>query len=415
MNIRFFAPEGQCRAREELERILRFGEDQLAVACAFVSSAGVSILKPYARRLGGSDSFLVVSGDPPTDLEALADLHALYPGTVFVHFGASLPREIKVGFPLMHSKVFYARRGDQCLLWVGSHNLTASATQAINYEAAVILEGVSSEPPFVDALRHLMDCRNSAIPYDPIMAGRNKGSSSRHTLVIYAETSETNIPLDFHVHLRLPDPSLDDILGPPADVVLYLFPFGALSSETAMQKDAAPYYGVLTALNFTEQHPNTPGIPAEWQLADFVIDLRSDGIPEFRKACPAERTVTTQSVFGIMRQAPQFSLSSALWLESSPTEKLARIPSETKTIQLDEDMKPFFYRDSLSADGVLYQPIGHVKRRAEVAYDAIRGHNWNDLGARLQRESDRTYELVEGRRAPRGRQRRLIFRAKYRV
>ena len=43
----------------------------------------------------------------------------------------------------MHSKVFFARAGEQCRLWTGSHNLTASAMQGVNCEAAVLVEGDS--------------------------------------------------------------------------------------------------------------------------------------------------------------------------------------------------------------------------------------------------------------------------------
>jgi hypothetical protein len=41
----------------------------------------------------------------------------------------------------MHSKVFFAKNGQRCQLWAGSHNLTASASQGVNCEAAVLLDG----------------------------------------------------------------------------------------------------------------------------------------------------------------------------------------------------------------------------------------------------------------------------------
>src|SRR5205823_9447747 len=50
----------------------------------------------------------------------------------------------------------------QCWLWTGSHNLTASASQGVNCEAAVVLEGSIEEQPFRDAMSHLERCKQES-------------------------------------------------------------------------------------------------------------------------------------------------------------------------------------------------------------------------------------------------------------
>ena len=120
---------------------------QVAIACAFLTGGGAVFLKKHAARLRLSGSFLVVAWEPPTTLflDALEELHSLFPGNLYVHLGAQTPVEKHVGRGLMHSKLFFARAGGQCWLWTGSHNLTASATQGVNREAAIVLEGSIDE------------------------------------------------------------------------------------------------------------------------------------------------------------------------------------------------------------------------------------------------------------------------------
>ncbi|MDB5388030.1 MAG: hypothetical protein JWM11_3676, partial [Planctomycetaceae bacterium] len=128
----------------------------------------------------------------------------------------------------MHSKVFYARSGRECWLWTGSHNLTGLATQGGNCEASVILNGTVDEQPFVDALQHLVACKNESKPYDPDEPSPNV-TKRADVVVIHAETdSVPTDPLPWHVHLCLETSDFDELLGPPADVRLFLYPRGAL-------------------------------------------------------------------------------------------------------------------------------------------------------------------------------------------
>ena len=74
MNVEFFAADPDHKARERLDELLTRGVDQLAIACAFCTGAGVELLKRHAQRLKTPGSFVVVSGEPPTDGAALAEL-----------------------------------------------------------------------------------------------------------------------------------------------------------------------------------------------------------------------------------------------------------------------------------------------------------------------------------------------------
>ena len=190
MQVNFSWDNPQAKARNEIDKILNKGTDQIAIACAFCTAAGVELLKHHAPRLRQNDSFLVVSAELPTDLKSLEELHEAAPGHIFVHYSPDLPYENNVGRSLMHSKVFYSRTGDKCWLWTGSHNLTASATQGVNFEAAIRLEGHFTEAPFVEALRHLEKCKKNSIPYSPGMVNTGIPSHSEAPLIIHAEADE---------------------------------------------------------------------------------------------------------------------------------------------------------------------------------------------------------------------------------
>src|SRR5262245_52821077 len=109
MNVEFFADDARRKARPRLDEVLSHGVDQLAIACAFCTGAGIELLRPHASRLRNADSFVVIAAALPTDYVGLAELYREIPGNLFIHWGAMLPREKRAGAALMHSKVFYAR------------------------------------------------------------------------------------------------------------------------------------------------------------------------------------------------------------------------------------------------------------------------------------------------------------------
>ena len=95
MGVEFFSPEGRSEALKKLEEsISKNAKTRLAIVSAFCTKAGVNILLPHANLLDREDSFLVVSSEKPTDLEALEELHTRAQDSIYVHMGASSPEEI---------------------------------------------------------------------------------------------------------------------------------------------------------------------------------------------------------------------------------------------------------------------------------------------------------------------------------
>jgi hypothetical protein len=200
MNVRFIAPNPREPARPLLDDILNQGTDQIAVVCPFLTPGGVEVLRRHAQRLQLSQSFVVIAWQEPTSLDALNELHQLIPGNLYLHLGVKTPVERGVGPGLMHSKIFFARNGQRCWLWTGSHNLTASAALGVNREAAVVLEGAADERPFQDALDHINRCKQEAVLFDPRDPPPPIGGEQ--TLVIHAESNVSLKSCPWFVHLR---------------------------------------------------------------------------------------------------------------------------------------------------------------------------------------------------------------------
>ena len=348
MKVKFNAANPRQKARPLIDEVLGHGVDQVAIACAFLTGGGAAILKKHPSRLKLPDSFLVVAWEPPTTLflDALEELHGLFPGNLYVHLGAQTPVETKVGRGLMHSKVFFARAGDQCWLWAGSHNMTASAMQGVNREAAIVLEGSIGEPAFKDALSHLETCRQEAIVYDPYHPPPTP--PSQQTLVIHAECHVALKPSPWFVHLMSTTTAYDGIMGPPASVWLYVYSPGALASRSPRPTAMAAYSGTLTALNFTEHHPQR-GIAADWQSADYVID-QNRGV--FHLTAPKPHTTaSTQCIFRVEKEENP----STVWLRKSPTPKLKLIIGDTWDSELDPEFREFFTPRSLKGGGLVHR------------------------------------------------------------
>ena len=198
-------------SRPTSRRVLAAGTDQLAIACAFITDGGVEALRPHAQRLRLPRSYIVIAWEPPTTPEVVNRLHDLCPGNVYVHLGVRTPYEVRLGRALMHSKVFLASGGNGCLLWTGSHNLTASAMVGANCEAAIVLQGFADEAPFQAAREHLERCRQEAIRYDPLNPPDPPGGGTA-TLIIHAEAHvEPKVPRWF-VHFRPASTAYDTLI-----------------------------------------------------------------------------------------------------------------------------------------------------------------------------------------------------------
>jgi hypothetical protein len=412
MNVEFIADDPRQRARERLDQVLSAGADELAVACAFCTGAGVEILKRHAARLQNGDSFVVISAAPPTDHVALSGLHNLVPGRVFVHWGALSPDEIKIGTPLMHSKVFYSRAGKDCWLWTGSHNLTANATQGMNCEAALLIQGRPDEKPFVDALKHLHACRAEARVYDPeaVPPGRTEQAE---VIWIHAEAEVKPAgPLPWHVHLCLESADFDELLSPPADVRLFLYPVGSLLGSWQRAVPIAAYGGSLTGLNLTVINPRVKGAgtTAEWREANFSI-TEERGVLVFAGPRPPGPRVTTQAVFSLDRES---SVDESLFSERPRVESV-EVAGGTSLRRVDHDVRRFYHKSSVQGDMLLYVPIIERHRVIRVSAQELRPRDYERLRLELAAGSHLPIEPIEPSERRRKKLHPFIVRAKYRL
>jgi hypothetical protein len=405
MNVRFIAPDPRQRARPILDAVLAAGTEQIAIACAFLTSGGVELLKRHANRLRLAPSFVVVAWEPPTILETLNELYALIPGKVYVHLGSLTPVERGVGAGLMHSKVFFAKAGNQCQLWTGSHNLTASAMQGVNREAAVLIEGTFNEPVFADALAHLNQCRAEAMLFDPL--NPPPPQTTEQTLVIHAECHTALKTMPWYVHLRPENTDYDKAMRPPAAVCLYLYDPGSLHLGRSRPTPTAVYSGTLTALNFTEHHPQYRGISADWSAANYVIEI-NHGIPCLMESRP-HSTTPSQGVFRVEANENR----NTVWLTESPEPKLERVVGARNVSEIDPEYRKFFTKSSLEGRGLVHQEYRSLKTTVRVPRKEVGNVESLDLQAKLGM-SDRT-ELLIDETMDQEDKFAFIYRAKYRA
>ena len=404
MNVRFIAADPRNRARPDLDAVLAYGTNQLAVACAFLTPGGVETLKRHAARLQLPDSFVVVAWDTPTSLDALNELHAFIPGKLYVHLGSLTPVERGVGPGLMHSKVFLARAGEQCRLWTGSHNLTASAMQGVNCEAAVLVEGTCDESVFTDALAHLNQCRAEAMLFDPL--NPPPPLLSEQTLVIHAECHTVLKPHPWFVHMRPDNTDYDKAMRPPAAVWIYLYNPGTLRLGTRRPPAVAAYSGTITALNFTERHPRHRGISADWS-ADYVIELIG-GVPRLTE--PTQHSLTpSQGVFRVDAK----ETTDTVWLTESPRPTLERVVGEQRVSQVDPEFRKFFTKRSLMGSQLLHQQYRSVKTVVRIPRKEVGSVDPADIRSRL--DTPANAEIVIDEEFEAEDKFTFIYRAKYRA
>jgi hypothetical protein len=405
MNVKFIAPNPRRRAKPTLDTVLSAGTEQLAIACAFLTPGGVELLRPHANRLRLDPSFIVVAWEPPTSLESLNELYSLAPGKVHVHLGSLTPVERGLGPGLMHSKVFFAKGGQGCRLWAGSHNLTASACQGVNCEAAILLEGTFDESPFIDALAHLNQCRAEAMPFDPL--NPPPSPTPEQTLVIHGERHASLKPLPWYIHLRPATTDYDKAMRPPAAVWLYLYDPGSLHAGRTRPKATGAWSGTLTALNFTEHHPKHRGISADWRGTDYVIELRN-GIPCLTEPKPHTKT-PSQGVFRLDTvQTPE-----TVWLTETPKPQLERVVGRTRVSEVDPEFRRFFTSQSLAKGGLLHQEYRSIRTVTRLPRKEVGGTEPQQLIDRL--DLPETAELMIDENLEEKDIFAFIYRAKYRA
>jgi hypothetical protein len=412
MDVEFFSDDPSTKARPRLEDLLSRGVDQLAIACAFCTAAGVQILLAHANELSHGNSFVVVAAAPPTDYAALSGLHGLIAGHLFVHWGMLSPVEKKAGAALMHSKVFYARRHDECWLWTGSHNLTGNATQAGNCEAAVLLHGKADEKPFVDALRHLEICRDQAALYDPDTPPPN-GTERTDIIVIHAEADA--IPehaLPWHVQLGLNTAQFDELLRLPAEVRLFLYPKNSLLGGWQNVTPIAGYSGSLTGQNLTDRNPRArlAGTPAEWRAAGFGI-IEDAGVLAFGRDKPPGISVMTQAMINI----DQLSDTNETLFSEAPKVEAKMLPGEQTLVPVDPDMRDFFRKRSVEGQTLIRLPVKERHLVIKVSAQDYRPTDKQKIQKYIAPERHLPVEIVEMPEQRLEKRHPFIVRAKYRL
>jgi hypothetical protein len=409
MNVQFIASDPRLRARPMLDAVLAAGAEQIAIACAFLTPGGTELLKRHAQRLRLSPSFVVLSWDWPTSLEALNELHGVIPGKVYVHLGSLTPVERvprKTGLAaLMHSKVFFARNRRHCWLWTGSHNLTATATQGANCEAAVLVDGAIEEPFFKDALDHLNRCKLEAILFDPL--NPPPPQSTEPTLVIHAECRTNLKSAPWFVHLRPTTTRYDDAMRPPAGVCLHLYDQGCLHRGRPRPIAKASYSGTLTALNFTETHPQYHGITGDWRGADYVIEM-DDGIPCLTQP---RANIDTPSQ-GIFRVEAQEKLET-VWLTESPVPTLERVVGPTRVSEIDPEFIKFFTASSVKKGKLFHQEYRRLRLKTRLPRKEVGSLKQLELSERLSLPRSTEVEIDE--KLESSDEFAFIYRAKYRA
>lgn len=406
MEVEFVSADPQERAITLLNDVLKQGVDQICIACAFLTNGGAKFLERHVERLRLPESFLVVAWGAPTDEDALERLHNLAPGHVYYHLGSQLPYENGVGPGLMHSKVFFARAGRRCWLWTGSHNLTASALQGVNREAAILLTGTVDEQPFQSALEHLRKCKEEAMVFDP--ANPPPLLYSEQTLVIHAESATTLKPLPWHVHLRPPTTAYDKEMRPPGAVWLYLHAKDTLSTHGSRPTADAAYSGTLTALNFTEHHPQR-GIPADWDGADYVIEQQR-GIFQLIEQDEATARTPSQAVFRI----DAIEDPKTVWVSENPNPRRERKPGPTRLSLADQDFLQFFSSKSVREGKLVHQDYETIQEVIRVRRSEVGNLEEIDLLPRLS-YSIRVPSLDISEMSRGDEKSMFIYRAKFRL
>jgi hypothetical protein len=287
----------------------------------------------------------------------------------------------------MHSKVYFARREQQCWLWTGSHNLTASAVLGVNCEAAVVMNGGFDEPLFQDALTHLNRCKSEAILFDP--NNPPPPPTGEQTLIIHAECDVAIKPSPWFVHLRAATTDYDRAMRPPAPVWLYLYSPGTLRVGQPRPPAIAAYSGRLTALNFTEYHPREQGIPADWNNADYVIE-QANRIFHLSKPTPQTRT-PTQGVFRVETQEDPMTV----WLSRDPSPRLEPIVGETWLTEIEPEYRQFFTRQSLEGARLVHRKYRDLKPVYGVARKEIGSLPEAELVERMALPPDARFDVRE--------------------
>jgi len=256
LQVTFVDGNPKHRARAGLESVLKHGTKRLRIACCFATTAGLKILKRYLPLLGREGSFAVFSSEYPTDLKTLGQWMDQHPGHIFVHYGKHFHRaESSNTRELMHSKLFYADDGETAKVWCGSHNLTGSALQGRNIEAANVIEGPVHDPYFKAVLAHLEGCRQRA--HEEIREQPAGTAAAGYVLELevddiegFLQKAQAGKFIQFYPF----NDKKQDRLTPGLKFYIHLHPPGALRKGKRIPPPIARVEALTTGTNLTPRH-----------------------------------------------------------------------------------------------------------------------------------------------------------------
>jgi hypothetical protein len=377
MTLKFVSTDQSMQAQHKFRKLLDQSVRGVQMAFAYFTKAGCALLQKHQSILKHDHSFLVISVDWPTDLDAVAEFASCYPGKVFLHLGWVAPSEKKVGPALMHSKLALGQSTDTWRLWVGSQNLTARAMVSGNTEAALVYEAVVMDQPILDAQEHLRRCRDGAEMFDSARLVEYKHIQKNKAfgvgipgklLVLYAEEVTPIAQFPAVVHVRIPNEDYDDLTQTGTEAHLIVVPPGTLRTGVTLPAGAKRYTGFVVEDNRTEFHgvrgsastmPHathwlemgpipklvTPNSVVSRPLTQAAIKI--DQRPELQQPAPADEFLYSVTATRVKVEA------------AATPERLSR------RRVADEFLK--FYSPSSKADGeLLFAPREHLTEAGQV-------------------------------------------------
>jgi hypothetical protein len=283
LNINFFSPNCEDEALTRVDAIMAHGKARLMMAVCYVTAYGVTeLLDRHSDLLMKEGSFIVVGDSPPTDARALNILAEIHPnGYVHVRYYKAKASGYECDSPrmtgLMHDKLIYADDGITAKVWNGSHNFTKAALNAINIEAATIIEGPVDDPFFEDVRKHLMTINDLSIE-GPIP----EPDIDEGTPLIYLEASATDKVLaqlregKINVAAHFLHANYDELCNPP-DVVdpqvrLLIYRPSQLTKDGPTARPIATFRCSIFQQGYTKYHENHYGDTIDVPDVKFDIE-----------------------------------------------------------------------------------------------------------------------------------------------
>lgn len=306
---KFFSPGCDDEALTRVDAVMNHGECRLMMAVCYVTAYGVTeLLHRHSKLLMKEGNFIVVGDSPPTDARALNTLAENHPnGYTHVRYYKARASGYECDSPrmtgLMHDKLIYADDGITAKVWNGSHNFTKAALNAINIEAATIVEGPVDDPFFEDVRTHLITIKDLSIEGPIPEPDINEG-----TPLIYLEASATDKVLaqlregKINVAAHFLHAEYDELCTPP-DVVdpqvrLLIYRPTQLTKVGPIARPIATFRCSIFQQGYTKYHENHFGDTIDVPDVKFDIE-ETDGPMSTLKVTRSKRKRKSWTVCGL--------------------------------------------------------------------------------------------------------------------